>query len=349
MAQERKSPETLQTYSSAAAYNHSSLGISRPAVQALQKLANGKQDQTNSSAELAAVTPFQLKTRQDDSPTGPRAAQNRMGVEVVQRYGIEDFDTYEEAKEATIYSKALLDEQKDDPINDHFQKKFDSGQQTQIYEANKAYYEVDEIVSDADGETVLKKQNTKLVPHIDHRFPKSRGGTNSYLNAAVLPAEGNIKKSNKLELTEEPTTPLEPYRLLAVSSAFASSKVGTFREFSQEQRAEILSHNKSHYDSTSPVSDVDGKTKLAKYDTTRIPHIDHITAKSEGGTNYYFNASVLPASTNMQKSGRKGRQFDINAEIGEMSLAKYYEKKAEGTLPPGGLIEDDKSDGEISD
>ncbi|GAA0547972.1 hypothetical protein [Chitinophaga japonensis] len=272
-----------------------------------------------------------------------RSASGISRPAVVQRFGIEDFDTYQEAKDANIYSKALLDTQKDDRIEEHFQKKFDSDQQRAIYKVNKKHYGQGSIVSDGDGATLLVKQNTDLVPHIDHRFPKSRGGSNSYINAAVLPAKGNIKKSNKLELSAEPASALEPYKFLAFSSAFGPGKVGAFRDFTAEQRAEILSANQMHYDKGSPVSDVDGKTKLARFDTSRIPHIDHITAKGEGGTNFYFNAAVLPASDNMKKSGRKGREFDINHAIGKLTLERYYKKKEEGTLPPGGVIEDDRS------
>jgi hypothetical protein len=351
MPQERRNTETAKTSSSAAAHGQRSSGASRPAVQPLQKIQSERTNEAHGIAEHSAVAPFQLKPNKAGLPAGAAAVQNLAGVGVVQRNGIDDFETYKDAKKATIYSEALLDTQKDDPINDHFQKGFDSGQQREIYDTNKAHYDTEDqdIISDADGTTKLIKQNTDLVPHIDHRFPKSRGGSNSHFNAAVLPAKGNIKKSNKLELEGEPATPLEPYKLLATSSAFAPHKVGAFRDFSSEQRAEILSMNRMFYDKGSPVSDVDGKTKLARYDTTRTPHIDHITAKGEGGTNYYFNASVLPASSNIQKSGRKGRQYDINAEIGEMSLKTYYKKKEEGTLPPGGLIEDDRSDGSISD
>lgn len=349
MPQERRSPETAQPSSSAAAYDQGSYGVSMPAVQPLQKMPSGQQGEITNSGESAAVMPFQLKADKIGLSANPAVVQNSVKIGVVQRMGIDDFETYNDAKDFNIYSRALLDTQKNDPINKHFQKKFDANQQREIYRVNQEHYGKGSIISDDDGETILIKQNTDLVPHIDHRFPKSRGGSNSYLNAAVLPAKGNIKKSNKLELEEEPGKPLEPYKYLALSSAFAPSKVGAFRDFTSEQRSEILSANRLHYDKGSPVSDVDGKTKLARYDTSHTPHIDHMTPKGEGGTNYYFNANVMPASDNIEKSGRKGRQFDINAEIGEMSLKKYYERKAADTLPPGNLIEDDRSDGSISD
>lgn len=321
MSQKSRSVEAVNTSSPAAEAQQKSSGISRPAVD-----------------------PFQLKKSLPFS-----ASAYAPGAGVVQRNSFEDYDTYEEAKDATTYSKALLDKQKDDRIEDHFQKRFDPEQQEKIYKANKRHYGGEDIISDLDQSTVLVKQDTKLVPHIDHRFPKSRGGSNSHANAAVLPAEGNIKKSNKLELSEEPTTPLAPYKYMGLTTPFADNKVGTFREFSSEQRAQILSDNRLYYDKGSPVSDVDGKTKLARYDTTRIPHIDHITAKGEGGTNFYFNAAVLPASSNMIKSGKKGRQFDLSYAVGNMTLKEYYEKKAEGALPFGSAIEDDNRDGSQSD
>lgn len=160
---------------------------------------------------------------------------------------------------------------------------FDPYQADEVYKENKRHYGLDQIVSDGDGKTFLHKQNTKLIPHIDHRFPKSKGGSNHYTNAAVIPASTNIKKSDKLEISEEPTKGLPPYYLLAISSAFSGDKVGKHWDFSLEQRIEILTANRDHYGEDTPVSDIDGKTTLARVDTTRVPHIDHITAKGEGG------------------------------------------------------------------
>jgi len=158
----------------------------------------------------------------------------------------------------------------------------------------------------------------------------------------VLAADKNLKKSNKLELGEEPDRALKPYRMLGLTSAFDDHKVGAGREFTSEQRKEILDANKAHYGVGSYVSDEDGATQLGKYDTTRIPHIDHITPKGEGGTNFYFNAQVLPASVNIGKSGQKGRRYDIDHGIGKMTLAKYYEKKEAGLLTDRPAIEDER-------
>ncbi len=251
-------------------------------------------------------------------------------VPVIQRNSFEDFDTYEEAKNANKYSKALLDEQKDDPIEWHVNKDFDSSQKNDIYKVNKKTYGENKIISDSDGVSILVKSDTKKIAHIDHRFPKSRGGSNHFTNAALITAKTNIQKSNKLELDEEPTVALKPYRMLFGDSAFSEKKVGPFRDFSAEQRKAIIDANDGYYDGVT--SDDDGETKLSKIDTTRVPHIDHITPKSEKGTNYAFNAMVLPASKNIQKSGPKGKKLDLDYEIGEMSLVKYYKKKEQGKI-----------------
>ncbi len=117
--------------------------------------------------------------------------------------------------------------------------------------------------------------------------------------------------------------------------------MGAFKEFSGEQRAAILEANTAYHDQGSPVSDVDGTTKLGRMDTTRVPHIDHITAKGEGGTNYYFNAQVLPANDNLYKSGEKGRRPDLENEVAEMSLVQYYKAKRKGQFGGRRAIEED--------
>jgi hypothetical protein len=255
---------------------------------------------------------------------------------VVQRNSFEDFDTYDDAKGATIYAQELLDEQKDDRISSHFQQPFGSQEISEIYRVNKSHYGNDHITSDGDGATPLVKTDTKTVAHIDHRYPKSRGGTNHYTNAAVIPGQTNMKKSNKLEIDEEPDKPLTPYAMLALDSAFRPEKVGKHREFTSEQRKAILDANSSHYGEVR--SDIDGATRLGNIDSTRVPHVDHITAKAEGGTDYYFNAAVLPASENIRKSGKKGQRRDIDYAVGEMTLVEYYEAKENGEMPFGSAI-----------
>ena len=146
------------------------------------------------------------------------------------------------------------------------------------------------------------KTDTQTVAHIVHRYPKSRGGTNHSTHASVIPGQTNMKKSNKLEIDEEPDKPLAPYAMLALDSAFKPEKVGKHHEFTSEQRKAILDANRTHYGEVR--SDIDGTTKLGNIDSTRVPHVDHIMAKAEGGTNYYVNAAVLPASENIRESGK---------------------------------------------
>ena len=55
---------------------------------------------------------------------------------VIQCKSFEDFDTYSEAKHSNKYAKKLLDRQKKDKIEDHFQKPFDADQQDEIYKVN---------------------------------------------------------------------------------------------------------------------------------------------------------------------------------------------------------------------
>lgn len=258
---------------------------------------------------------------------------------VIQKKSFEDFDTYDEAKSYSDYSQDLLDTQKDDPIGDHFKEPFTPEQQEEIYAVNKATHESEEIISDGDNSTELYKTKTDTLAHIDHRFPKSKGGTNDYTNAAVITAKVNMKKSNKLEISKEPTKSLAPYEFLALDSAFGEGKVGAYREFSTEQRKAILNANSLYY--TGVTSDDDKTTKLSRIDTASVPHVDHITAKAEGGTNYYFNAMVLPASENIKKSGAKGRNNDIDYEYSKMSLVKYYEKKEAGDIIRPAIEEND--------
>lgn len=274
-------------------------------------------------ATLTGKGTAQFADRRADAPrliTQMQTIRSAATAPVVQRNCFQDFSSYSQAKNATIYSKALLDEQKDDPIKQHFQKNFDNNQQYKIYDVNKKHYSRNEIISDSDGTTPLVKADSDTVPHIDHRFPKSQGGTNSFNNAAVLSASKNMAKSNKLVIGKEPDKPLAPY----VNLKDNNYNIGFAKGFSANQRQDILNANTNYYGQGCPVSDEDGTTKLGKYDTTQIPHVDHIKAKSEGGSNYYFNAMVLPASENIEKSGKKGQRLDLDYEAAELSLPKFY-------------------------
>jgi len=335
MPYENSNAVTTHNHQPVAVYRQNAAGISRPAVSPFREQAIG------TPSPATGLQPSQLKVM-----PAPKA----LLPGVIQRYGIDDFDTYSEAKKATIYSRAMLDRQTG-PIENYFKQKFNAQQQDAIYDTNIEHYGQDEIISDEDGRTELVKQDTELVPHIDHRFPKSQGGSNSYVNAAVLAAKANMIKGARLTVTQEPDVPLAPYATLHNSAAFRG-KVGRGRGFTTEQRNAILAANKNYYGKGTPVSDADQKTKLAKFDTSHIPHIDHITPMSEGGTNFYFNAAVVPASSNIEKGGAKGRAPDIDHEIGKLSLKAYYRKKATGELDDRAFVEDDNamsssSDGEM--
>ncbi|WP_210437186.1 hypothetical protein [Oxynema aestuarii] len=329
--------------------------LSRPSV-AFQPPANqlrsrpfppptNTQDETETGANLESkghqLEQISFAPRATDSPPPlqrqlsrifdsslPRITQARP---VIQRYSYSDFATYKDAKNATIYSKELLDEQKKHTIGEHSQKLFTSDQASKIYEVNKKYYKDGKIHSDDESDPkILEKQDTTITPHIDHRFPKSKGGTNSFANAAVISARDNISKNNKTDQKKEPVTSLPAYKdLLKEEENF---KIGRYQEFTQAQKDLIYQANKKYYGQNSIISDNDGITPLNGLDSSRVPHIDHITAKSEGGTNFYFNAQVLPANTNIKKSGKRGKPYDGDWDIEEFTLEQYYQKKQKGEL-----------------
>jgi 5-methylcytosine-specific restriction endonuclease McrA len=253
-----------------------------------------------------------------------------LGHNALQRYGIDDFSTYSEAKNANPYSKKLLDTQKNDSIKTHFKKGFTPDQADEIYKVNLTHYKQGEIISDADGKTPLFRLDSSIVPHIDHRFPKSKGGSNNYANAQVLPAKENIAKSDKMALDKEPDVPLAPYEDLDKFDTKTKYIYGG--EFTAEQRELIKAANRKYYKQGAVVSDADGKTQLTDIDSSQVPNIDHITPKSVGGTNYYFNAQVWPMNENITKGGTKGANFDIEDEVAEMSLAKFYKEKEKGEI-----------------
>ncbi len=250
--------------------------------------------------------------------------------DVVQCNSFEDFNTYEEAKNATKYSWKLLDSQKNDKIGNHFQREFDESQRDEIYKVNKAYYKKPYIVSDSDGTTELSNIDIATVANVDHRYPRSKNGTNNYTNAAVISAISNIRKGNSLLMASEPETALNHYKKLSSHSAFGDGKVCHQCEFSSEQREAIFEANRDHYGMLT--SDEDGTTPLIQIDTGRIAHVDHILARSEGGTNYYFNAQVLPASENIHKSGKKNKSLDLDFNVSQMSLVNYYKAKQGGKI-----------------
>jgi len=245
---------------------------------------------------------------------------------IQRRYDFERFRDYRSAKKANPYAKALLDTQSD-AIENHVGKTFDGQQRDEIYKVNQNA-NGGKIISDGDHPTELTLQDSAVTPHIDHRFPKSKGGSNHYTNAQILPAAVNIRKGAKLELDKEPTVPLNAYANLRDNSAFADGKVGSLREFSSEQRAAIKDANRAHYGQLK--SDGADATVLSPLDSSQVPNIDHIVPKSGGGSNFYFNAAVLPMDENITKGGVRGGgkgNDELDWEIGQMSLEEYYANK----------------------
>jgi len=250
-------------------------------------------------------------------------------AEVVQLNRPEDYANYAEAKNANMYSRALLDRQRGDTLEAHVGKAFTSAERDRIYAVNKGG--TTQITSDTDDSN-LYLQDTDVTPHVDHRFPKSKGGSNSYTNAAVLPAKLNIQKSDQLDLTKEPDLALPPYRKLVdpVNGVMA------VKDFSQDQKKAIYKANIAYYGQGSIVSDHDEVTELEKWDSSEVPHVDHISPKSAGGSSFYFNAKVISAEENVQKGGERGGTggeadydyFELN-----MTLTEYYKNKTSGELP----------------
>jgi 5-methylcytosine-specific restriction endonuclease McrA len=238
---------------------------------------------------------------------------------VVQRNRPEEFKTYQKAKDFNAYSKAHLDKQKNDPLGDHVAQPFGQTERDNIYATNERGHG-GKLTSDSDGRE-LTRLDSSVVPHVDHRFPKSLGGTNSYANASVISAEENIRKGNKLLLSEEPVIALAPYRKLKDPP----QGVMKGRDFSAEQKEKIYEANSKHYGDGSIHSDSD-KSKLERSDSSELPHIDHVTPKSNYGTNYYFNAMLIAADENIQKGG-------VKEEIGFARENPYDEFELSLTLP----------------
>jgi 5-methylcytosine-specific restriction endonuclease McrA len=187
-----------------------------------------------------------------------------------------------------------------------------------------------QITSDSDGSDLFL-QDTNTTPHVDHRYPKSKGGSNSYTNAAVIPAKANIAKSDKLDLGSEPDTALPPYLGLHDPPGLMKGK-----DFSKDQKTAIYKANVTYYGKGDIVSDNDGRTRLEPHDSAEVPHIDHITPKSTGGSNYYFNARVISAEENIKKGGQRGGsggdELYDHQEL-EMNLKEFIDYKQTGVVP----------------
>lgn len=267
-----------------------------------------------------ALTPSALMALQ-------RSAGNRAVAEVLtaQRHCYSAYDSYAEAKKANAYSHELLDLQKG-RINQYERKLFKPDQIKRILDVNREENR-GSIRSDVPPRIKLRRQKMAVVPHVDHRYPKSRGGTNSFANAAVLPAGENISKSNSLLLATEPVTPLPPYATLD-DNAYT---VGHYRDYAADQKKEIYKANRAH-NAGVVRSDTPARKVLTNVDISKVPHVDHVLARSDGGCAFYFNAAVLPGDKNIAKGGVRGADNDTDFEVGEMTLKKYYREKRKGRV-----------------
>jgi hypothetical protein len=230
-------------------------------------------------------------------------------ADMVQCFRPEHFDTLDEAQN-TPYGEFLYT-QMNDPLSRHVDKPFSSTQRNNIYKANE-YNNHGQLRSDTSPDQELFPVNTDETPHVDHRYPKSAGGSNSYANAAVLSAATNISKGNRpTDITHDPdaTEALAPYQHFQQHPQAYPGNVGVGMLFSQAQRDAIYAANRQYYQTQLPDpqgeihSDSAGHEALFGNDSSQIPHIDHITPKAQNGTNYYFNARVISAEENIQKGG----------------------------------------------
>jgi 5-methylcytosine-specific restriction endonuclease McrA len=238
---------------------------------------------------------------------------------VVQCNRPEDYRSYDAARRANRYSREYLDEQRTDLLDRHIGKSFTPEERENVLDANeRANGGV--LRSDVDNRRLVRR-DTSSEPQVDHRFPKSRGGTNSYANAAVIPANTNISKGQKLLLGREPTKALKPYRALAA----AETEVVPFMDFSAEQRDKIYEANKDYYGLDAIISDQDGVTPLSRVNPTKLANVDHITPESGGGSSYYFNARVMAARANIQKGGKRRRSFFYRDEDEDSDVEDAYD------------------------
>jgi hypothetical protein len=112
---------------------------------------------------------------------------------VVQGKRPEEFGNLAEARGWNRYSRKHLNSQARNLLKAHIAKDFTKKEKENIYEVNR---EVNggEIHSDTSDE-ILEFRDISTEPQVDHRYPKSKGGSNSYANAAVIPADENIRKA----------------------------------------------------------------------------------------------------------------------------------------------------------
>jgi len=255
----------------------------------------------------------------------------------------EDYKSLAEAQN-TPYGEHLY-EQLDDPISKHVGQPFSPAQRNNIYATNARDHN-GELHSDTRPGQELFPQNTDETPHVDHRFPKSAGGSNSSANAAVLSAATNISKGNRITDINHDPAPAEalaPYQYFSTHPQQYPSTVGTGLLFSKYQRDAIYDANRRHYNGIyndgEIHSDLAGHEALFGGDSSQIPHVDHITPKVDGGTNYYFNARVISAEENLEKGGGDrpsigfGRKERYDYPESEMTLPEYFDYRQTDELP----------------
>lgn len=268
---------------------------------------------------------------------------------LVQCFRPEDFNSLDEAQD-TPYGEYLY-KQLDDPISKHVGQPFSPAQRNNIYDTNVRNHK-GKLRSDTDPGQELFLQNTDETPHVDHRFPKSAGGSNSFANAAVLSAATNISKGNRITDVDHDPAPAEalaPYQHFGTHPQQYPSTVGNGRLFSNDQRTAIYNANRQYYNDGEIHSDLPGHETLFGNDSSQIPHVDHITPKVDGGTNYYFNARVISAEENLEKGGGDrppigfGRKERYDYPVSEMNLVEYFNYRRTGQLPER-LVEESESE-----
>ena len=274
---------------------------------------------------------------------------------MVQCFRPEDFESLDEAQN-TPYGEHLY-KQLDDPISEHVGQPFSPAQRNNIYATNARAHQ-GELRSETDPWQELFLQNTDETPHVDHRFPKSKQGSNSFANAAVLSAATNISKGNRITDTGHDPAPAEalaPYQDFGTQPQQYPypSTVGPGRLYSNDQRDAIYAANRRYYqryyNDGEIHSDLAGHEALFGNDSSQIPHVDHITPKVDGGTNYYFNARVISAEENLEKGGGDrpligfGRKERYDYPVSEMNLVEYFDYRRTGQLPER-LVEESESE-----
>jgi 5-methylcytosine-specific restriction endonuclease McrA len=229
-----------------------------------------------------------------------------------------------------------------DKIAKHFRKGFTGTQRTNIIEANKKRHG-GVIKSDETGEQLVELKDTvDTLAHIDHIFPKQKGGSNSYSNAEVMAARKNLRKNSTLGANAGKSEDASPQGLYkGLEPGFVAS---AFTNFTSDQRTKILAKNKeltkslTGFDDTvlpdaeliaikKGALDKDNAVKLeGGIDTSRVLHVDHILPQKKGGCNFYRNARIISAAENISKSDSLGELEVDESEVVEEAENEDYEE-----------------------